>query len=266
MHVEVFGDLFVDLDEELLELSGPVVLAQRPDHLAARHVQGGKQRGGAVANVVVTAAFGGAWHHRQDRLEAVERLDLGLLVDAEHDGALRRVEVKPDHVADLLDEVGVGRKLETLGPVGLEPEGPPDPVDRAPAQVHLFGHRSRRPVGGVFGLILQGLDDHRFDLVVADLPRRTGAGIVGQAIEAVLDEATTPLADHGLAHPELGGDLAVGRAFLVCTALHDAGPHGHRLRALAPVGQPLERESLLGAQDQLGLRPSLAFHGYLHRG
>jgi hypothetical protein len=63
-YVEVFGDLLVDLDEELLELLGPVALAKRPDHLSGRHVQGGEQGGGAVTYVVVTGAFGDAWCRR----------------------------------------------------------------------------------------------------------------------------------------------------------------------------------------------------------
>ena len=57
-----------------------------------------------MADVVVAAALGGARHHGQDRLEAVERLDLGLLVDAKHHGPLGRIEVEPDDVSDLLDE------------------------------------------------------------------------------------------------------------------------------------------------------------------
>jgi hypothetical protein len=48
--------------------------------LAGGHLQGGKQRGGAVAEVVVGAPLGQPRPERQDRLRAVQRLDLGLLV------------------------------------------------------------------------------------------------------------------------------------------------------------------------------------------
>ena len=53
-------------------------------------------------------ALGGAGEHRQDRAGTVERLDLALFIDAEHDGAFGRVEGEPADVVDLLDELRVG--------------------------------------------------------------------------------------------------------------------------------------------------------------
>ena len=190
---EVSRHLLVDLDEEPLELARPVALCERPDDLARRHVERGEQAGRAVADVVVGSPLGGGGHHRQDRLEAVERLDLGLLVDAEHDGSLGRVQVETDDVADLLDKERVGGELEGLGPVWLEGEGVPDPVDRRPAHPHLLGHRAGRPVGGVLGLLLEGLHDHRLDLVIGDGPRCARSGIVE---EAGRDHRTLPTLDH----------------------------------------------------------------------
>jgi hypothetical protein len=46
-------------------------------------------------------------------VHAVERLDLGLLVDREHDRPLGRGEAQPDHVADLGLERRIGAELET---------------------------------------------------------------------------------------------------------------------------------------------------------
>ena len=60
------------------------------------------------------------------------------------------------------------------------------------------------------GLLLQGLDDHRFDLVVADGARHTRPRVVGQPVEAMLDEAAAPLADRGLGSPRVSGDVTVG--------------------------------------------------------
>jgi len=45
---------------------------------------------------------------RQPGLGAVERLDLTFLVDAEHQGFVRRVEVEADEVLHLLDELLCG--------------------------------------------------------------------------------------------------------------------------------------------------------------
>jgi hypothetical protein len=44
----------------------------------------------------VAAPLGHAWHQRQDRRRAVERLDLRLLIDTEHDRRIGRVEIQPD--------------------------------------------------------------------------------------------------------------------------------------------------------------------------
>ncbi|TIS39156.1 MAG: hypothetical protein E5W95_11120 [Mesorhizobium sp.] len=48
----------------------------------------------------------------QPGLRAVERLDLALLVDAKHQGFVRRVEIKGDDVLNLLDERFVIGQLE----------------------------------------------------------------------------------------------------------------------------------------------------------
>jgi hypothetical protein len=47
--------------------------------------------------------------HWQHRLGAIERLDLALLVDADDDRFLRRVDVEADDVAHLLDELRIAR-------------------------------------------------------------------------------------------------------------------------------------------------------------
>ena len=55
-----------------------------------------------------------------------------------------RVEVEADDVADLVDEEGIGRKLEVLLPVGLEVERGPEARDREFGQPRW--HRAGRCV------------------------------------------------------------------------------------------------------------------------
>jgi hypothetical protein len=81
-----------------------VALVQRPDDFAAGDVQCGEQRGRAGAFVVMRRALRNPGQHRQDRRGPVERLDLRLLIDAQHDRALGRIEVQADDVTDLVDE------------------------------------------------------------------------------------------------------------------------------------------------------------------
>ena len=61
----------------------------------------------------------------QDGLGAVEGLDLTLFIDTQHQGLVGRIQIQPDDVAHLVDELGVGGELEGLDPVRLQAEGVP---------------------------------------------------------------------------------------------------------------------------------------------
>ena len=74
--VEGFGHLVVDADQELAELDGTVPAVELPDDPAGGQVERGKQRGGSVPRVVVRAAFDLAGAHWQQRLAAIQRLNL----------------------------------------------------------------------------------------------------------------------------------------------------------------------------------------------
>ena len=79
----------------------PVALHAAADHRAVEHVERGEQRGRAVALVVVGHRAGAPLLHRQPRLGAVERLDLALLVDRQHDRMGRRIDIEADDVREL---------------------------------------------------------------------------------------------------------------------------------------------------------------------
>ena len=82
-----------------------------------------------MPDVVVGALLRDAGPHRQHRRGAVQRLDLGFLVHAEHHRLVRRVQVQPDHVADLGVQPRVGGELEALRPPRLQAPFPPDVRD-----------------------------------------------------------------------------------------------------------------------------------------
>ncbi len=130
-----------DLLEEFEELLVAVVGVAGVGDFAGGDLQRGEQGGGAVADVVVGTACWQAWAHRQHRLGAVQRLDLGLLVDAQHHGGLRRVQVQPDDVADLGLKLGVGGELERLLPPRLDPPVAPDPRDLGEVQPDPAGQQ-----------------------------------------------------------------------------------------------------------------------------
>ena len=98
----------------------------RGRHLAGGHLEGGEQRRGAVALVIVAVAGQRpAVGELQIALRPLQRLDRGLLVDADDDRVLRRRHVEPDHVGGLGDELGI---------VALAPGLAPGEVDLLGAQ------------------------------------------------------------------------------------------------------------------------------------
>ena len=123
------GDVGIDVTQEREEFLVPVAFFALADDLAADDVERGEQRGGAVSDVVMGDAFDIAQPHGQDRLSTVQRLHLGFLIDAQNHGVVRRIEVEPDDVVDLLHEQRVARQFERLTPMRLQPEGAPDPAD-----------------------------------------------------------------------------------------------------------------------------------------
>ena len=139
--------------EEADELLMAVALHVAADHRAIEDVQGGEQGGRAIALVVVGHGSGAALLHGQARLGAVERLDLALLVDRKHDGVRRRIDIEPDDITQLGDEVGIIGQLELAYPMRLKPVCAPDALDGANADAGCLRHHRSRPVGRFGGRI-----------------------------------------------------------------------------------------------------------------
>ena len=149
--------------EEAQELLVAVPLHAAAQHRAVEHVQRGEQRGRAVALVVVGRGRRPALLHRQPGLGALEGLDLGFLVDREHDRVRRRVHVEPDHVAQLGDERRVPGELEGAHPVRGEPVRLPDALHRAQGDAGRLGHHPAGPVGRLARRLAEGQLDHAVD-------------------------------------------------------------------------------------------------------
>ena len=76
MDIEPFGDLSIDLLEEAQELGRSVTLVAFADDEPRGDIERGKKRGRTMPHIAVRATLGYARHHRQDRLFAIECLDL----------------------------------------------------------------------------------------------------------------------------------------------------------------------------------------------
>ena len=194
--VDLFAPvLSVEDLEEGQELLMRVLTEAALGDLAGGDLQSRKETGGSVPNVVVSHPCGKARAHRQDRLRAIQRLDLRLLVDAEHQRLLRRVQIEPDDVGHLSIEVRIRAELEGFHSMRLQPVLLPDAVDRHVADLQLTGQAARAPVGGR----LRGPHRRGYDPGLVGrryLPGPSAAMPRMQSGQPLLEETAPPLA-HG---------------------------------------------------------------------
>ena len=92
-------DLRLDGVQEANEFLMAVTLHVASNDRAVEDVQRREQRRCAVAFVVMGHRSGAALLHRQARLGAVESLDLAFLIDRNHYGMGRRIDIKANNIA-----------------------------------------------------------------------------------------------------------------------------------------------------------------------
>jgi len=146
----------LDRVEEAQELLVAVALHAAPDHGAVEHVEGREQRRGAVADVVVGRGRGLLLAHWQPGLGALERLDLGFLVDREDDRVRRRVQVEPDHLAQLGDERRILGQLESPHTMRRKPVRGPDALHGSQGDADRLRHHAAGPVRRLARRLLVG--------------------------------------------------------------------------------------------------------------
>ncbi|WP_409268535.1 hypothetical protein [Pseudomonas sp. KCJK9044] len=86
----------------------------------------------------------------QHRLSTIQRLDLAFLVNRERHGIVRRAQVEPDHIYDLLGEVRVVADLEGLQSVRLEIGRSPDLTVLPGGNARVLGHQPGASVRGCY--------------------------------------------------------------------------------------------------------------------
>src|SRR5215813_3121352 len=136
----------VDALEELDELLCTVPRMALADDQAGLHIERSKQRRGAVALVIVGHRRRAALLQRKARLGAIQRLNLALFVDAQHQRSIRWVHVEPDDISHLLFELWIVRYLEPTYQMRLEPSFGPDTSHTRGTDPHRGRHRTAAPV------------------------------------------------------------------------------------------------------------------------
>ena len=199
--------------------------------------------------------------HRQDRLRALEGLDLRFLVEGEHCGVRGRIHVQAHHIPHLLDQLRVGRDLERFGDVRFEAKRAPDAADGRMAHPRVRGHGSRTPMRFADRRLFERFHDHRFDILVHDRARCSNPGLVVDAVEAAVNEPLAPFANGRIGGAIASRDRRIRRA--VGARQHE--PRAERQQSIRawPLRQPDQRAAFILRDNQRRFGASCDWHAPL---
>lgn len=114
MNRQVLGRFPMDFLEEGQPFLMPMLFGDGRDQFAFQIVQRREQGQRPVSNVIVGGGLDMTDAQRQTGLGALQRLTLRLLVAAQHQGFLRRVEIQPNDIPEFLLKVCVLRVNELM--------------------------------------------------------------------------------------------------------------------------------------------------------
>ena len=114
MNVRPFGHLGIDPLKEVEELSCPVAFVAFADHRPCGDVERCEQRRRSVADVGVGPPFRHARCHRQDRLFAIQRLNLRFFVRTQNNRPVRWRHIEANDVLHFVDKQRIRRQFERL--------------------------------------------------------------------------------------------------------------------------------------------------------
>ncbi len=204
------GKLLIQAAQKLDELLMPVARVALADDSPFDDLKCRKESGRPVALIVMSEGAAASTLERQSRLSAIQGLNLALLIDAEHDGILRRSEINPDDIGELFQKLRITRKFETLGEVRLDLVFLPDAMNRVFAHALNTSQGARAPMGCSRWFGLQGGFHHATHEVsgirgLASPPWRD----LPNTADALLTCATPPEGHRSPMDSELRGDLSI---------------------------------------------------------
>ena len=161
-----------------------VALHAAADDGSVEQAERGEQGGGAVAFIVMGHDLTAPRLDRQPGLGAIEGLDLTFLVEREHHGMRRGIDIESDDVGELGGEGRIARPLEAAQPMRLQPMRLPDALHRAQRETHRLGHRPAGPMGRLVRRFGAGQGHHLGRFIGRD---RRLAGLAGPVAQQPLD-------------------------------------------------------------------------------
>src|SRR6266545_4889147 len=210
MQVQAMGKLSIKLAEKLDIFLMSMTRHTLADDGAVQHIEGGKQGCRAVSFVVMGHGAATTFFHGQPRLRSLQSLNLTLLIHAQDQGFIGRIQVQAHYIVKLFDELFISGKLE--GPVSmwLQPIGVPDPLDRGRTDAMQLRHRSHTPMSRRFGSCMQSSLHYFLNLGCRDLLGPTAPrSIIDQGRRASFAEAVAPQNHRRSAGLQLKRDLPI---------------------------------------------------------
>ena len=239
-----------DRVEEVDEFRAGVPHGDLALHVPGAHVERRGEGARPVPDVREPVGLGPPGTQRQHRIRTVQRLDGGLLIDAEHHRIGGRRDVEANNVRRLRLEVRIGTARVPLQAMRLEAMQLPHFGDGRVRHAELRGEPPTRPVrhgGGGLRLERQPHDlrlqrgTHRMSA--------TGARRVGHGEDAPLDEAALPDRNEAIRARHARRDGGVGLP--VGQRQHHAHPLGDGLAQRRLPQHLLQRATVIGGKDEI---------------
>jgi len=112
LFVRIFGYQLVHEIQKFASAPAPIMPCM---HQPSGHLQGRKERGGAMALVFVCkASEGSTVGQANPALRPLQRLNAGLLIHTEHQRVLGRVQIEPNHISRFAAELRIGAYTPAL--------------------------------------------------------------------------------------------------------------------------------------------------------
>ena len=196
--------------------------------------------------------------HGQHRLSTIQRLHLGFLVDAQHQGVVRRIEVEADDIADLFDEEGLIGDLEVALPMRLHAKQIEPALDRALGYAGFLGHRAHAPMRAIGRLGLQRSMDDFGDSFIIMGSGPTAFQVIVQPLDAVIEVTLVPFSDGVLVQTQALGNGGVG--FALGAGQNDLCAPDQSMRKRTGIGEAEKLSVIIVAQHD-GLTGTTTRHG-----
>ena len=247
MQIEPVGCLRVDLVEETDELLMPMTRHTITDDFAIEHTQ-------AANKVVVPLRYvvrhgpTSALLQWKTGLSAIESLNLTFLVDTQHQGLVGWIEVKADDIIELLDEMLVTAKLESLGQMRFQPVSIPNALHSHPADTLSLGHGAHAPMSRISRCRMQrGLYDGS-DLFFGETRDTTGPWcILAQPFHTKREKTFSPELNSRPGHSQLSCDVLVENA--LASHNNDSCAFNHAQGETSRAYPGIQDRTLFGRQN-----------------